>query len=405
MPASPYAQHWSLDPETIFLNHGSFGASPTVVLEAQREWQRRIERDPVHFFVRLLEPAQDEARHRLAEFVGADPESLALISNATSGVNTVLHSLDLEAGDQLLTTNHEYNACRNALDFVAKRAGAEVVAVDVPFPIRAPEAATEAILAAVTDRTKLALIDHITSPTGLMLPIREIVTGLRERGVETLVDGAHGPGHVELELDALGAAYYTGNAHKWLCTPKGAALLYVREDLRASVRPLTIGHGANSPRADRSRFRLEFDWPGTADPTPWLCIPNAIDAMASMIDGGWPAVRRHNHDLVLAGRELMLARLERHGMTPEAPAPATMIGHLATIALPTEHVPVGDSNQTADPLHDALYDRHRIQVPVLHWPALELRALRISAQLYNSLEQYAALADALDDELAREARS
>ncbi|MCB9920195.1 MAG: aminotransferase class V-fold PLP-dependent enzyme [Planctomycetes bacterium] len=402
MPASPYAQHWSLDPETIFLNHGSFGACPTAVLEAQQEWQRRIERDPVHFFVRLLEPALDQARQRLANFVGADPDCLAFVTNATSGVNTVLRSLDLNAGDQLLTTNHEYNACRNALDFVAKRARAEVVTAHVPFPIRAPEEATNAILDAVTGRTKLALIDHITSPTGLVLPIREIVTALRERGVETLIDGAHGPGHVELELDALGAAYYTGNAHKWLCTPKGAALLYVRDDLRTSLRPLTIGHGANSPRADRSRFRLEFDWPGTADPTPWLCIPHAIDAMAAMVDGGWPAIRKQNHELVLGGRALLLDRLTRHGMSPEAPAPASMIGHLATIALPTEHVPVGASNQETDPLHDVLYDRHRIQVPVFHWPALGMRALRISAQLYNSVEQYVALADALDEELARE---
>lgn len=365
----------------------------------QKEWQTRIERDPVDFFVRQLEGALDSARERVAGFLGADPEGLAFVTNATSGVNTVLRALDFEAGDQVLTTNHEYNACRNALDFVARRTGLEIVVAEIPFPIREPEQASAAILDAVTPRTKLALIDHITSPTGLVLPIEAIVHGLRERGVETLVDGAHAPGQVELDLEALGAAYYTGNAHKWLCTPKGAAVLYVRKDRRGDVRPLTIGHGANSPRRDRSRFRLEFDWPGTADPTPWLCIPTAIDTMAAMLPGSWPAIRAHNKALVLAGRDCIVARLARHGMPGEAAAPDSMIGHLATIPLPTDRVPVGDSNQHPDALHDALYDRHQIQVPVFHWPALGLRAIRISAQLYNHAAQYEALADALDEEL------
>ena len=305
MPAaapSPFAIHWDLDPDVVFLNHGSFGGCPRVVLDEQRRLQRELESEPVRFLHRELEDRLDPVRAELAAFVDCDADDLAFVRNATEGVNTVLRSLQFVAGDELLTIDHEYNASRNALQFAADRHGACVTTAKVPFPLRSPQQVVDAVLAAVTDRTRLLLIDHITSPTGLVLPIEPIVKALAARGIDTLVDGAHGPGMVPLSLRNLGAAYYTGNCHKWLCTPKGSALLFVRRDRQERIRPLAISHGANSARRDRSRFRLEFDFTGTFDPTPWLCIPTALRFLSGLLPGGMVALQQHNRGLALRAR-------------------------------------------------------------------------------------------------------
>jgi isopenicillin-N epimerase len=382
--------HWLLDPDVVFLNHGSFGACPRPVLEYQTELRARIERQPVRFFVRDLEGLLDEARAVLADFLGAAPDDLAWVANATTGVNAVLRSLELAPGDELLTTDHEYNACRNALEFVAGRWGARVVVAALPFPIAGPDEALAAILARVTPRTRLALIDHVTSQTGLVLPAGEIVATLRERGVETLVDGAHAPGMLPLALDTLGAGYYTGNCHKWLCAPKGAAFLHVRRDLQPTVRPAVISHGANSPRRDRSRFLLEFDWVGTGDPTACLALPEALRFMGELLPGGWAALRRHNRARTLEGRDLLCRALD---VAP--PCPDEMIGSLASLPLPDGDGAPPSSALYADPLQDRLLEDFRIEVPVIPWPAPPRRLIRISAQLYNRPGDYRRLADAL----------
>lgn len=389
---SPHAKHWTLSPEVVFLNHGSFGACPKRVLDSQRQIRERMERQPLQFFIRDLEGLLDSARTRLADFLGATPERLAFVPNATTGVNAVLRSLKLEPGDELLTTNHAYNACRNAMEFVAARSGATVTVADVPFPLREPSQVVDAITAAVTDRTRLALIDHITSSTGLVFPLADIVSALTERGVDTLVDGAHGPGQVPLELDALGAAYYTGNCHKWLCTPKGAALLYVREDKLDSVRPVTISHGANATRTDRSRFLLEFDWPGTYDPSAYLCVGPALDFIGSLLPGGWPAVMHYNASLARRARDMLCEVL---GIDP--PAPDDMIANLVSLPLPDGS---GDPSTTIppfDPLQETLRKQYGIEVPVFAWPAPPKRFIRISAQLYNDASQYEELVRALKE--------
>ena len=283
---------WRLDPAVTFLNHGSYGACPEPVLAIQRAWRDRLEAEPVRFLSGDLPGLLDEARLAIGAFLGADPEGLAFVTNATTGVNTVLRSLRFEPGDELLTNDHEYNATLNAMRFVAERDGAAVVVARIPFPIAGPDEALAAILDAVTPRTRLVLVSHVTSPTGIVLPVRELVAELNARGIDTLVDAAHAPGMVPVDVDALGAAYWTANGHKWLCGPKGTAMLWVREDRRERIHPLVVSHGANAVLGDRSRFRHEFDWVGTADPTGFLTLPAAIDWMrdvAAPDGGGWPA--------------------------------------------------------------------------------------------------------------------
>ena len=388
-------QHWLLDPEIIFLSHGAFGACPRPVLEAQGEWRARLERQPLQFLVRELEAQLDAARETLAQFVGADAGDLVFVPNATSGVNTILRSLQFQPGDELLTTDHEYNACRNALDFVAERSGARIVIAKIPFPFRDAGEIIAPVLECVTPRTRLALLDHVTSQTGIVLPIERLVGELNQRGVDTLVDGAHAPGMVPLNLKQIGAAYYTGNCHKWLCAPKGAALLHVRRDKQKFIRPLTISHGASSARKDRSRFLIEFGWQGTFDPSACLSVPEAIRFIGSQLPGGWPEVMARNRALALAARKIFCARLE----TAE-PCPEEFIGALAAIPLPDaapDALPKLPFNEY--PLQDALRTKHRIEVPIISWPAPPKRVLRVSAQLYNSQPQYESLAGALALEL------
>jgi isopenicillin-N epimerase len=386
-----FAHHWQLDPAIDFLNHGSFGACPRPVLEAQQRLRDEIERQPVEFFVRRYAGRLDEAREKLGQFLGADPGCLAPVPNATTGVNAVLRSIEIGAGDELLTTDHEYNACRNALDFVAARSGARVVVVRVPLRVGGADEVSRRVLDAVTPRTRLVLIDHVTSQTGFVFPLESLIASLSARGVDVLVDGAHAPGMIPLELRSLGAAYYTGNCHKWLCSPKGAAFLYVREDRRDSVRPLTISHGANSPRKGRSRFHDEFDWVGTIDPSPFLCVPVSIEFLGSLTGGGWPDVMRRNHALAVRAR-----RVVADALGVEVPCPDEMIGSLAALPLPDGSPNPPESPLYADPLQEVLLRDHRIEVPIIPWPAPPKRLLRLSAQLYNDLDQYERLAVVLE---------
>jgi isopenicillin-N epimerase len=374
-----------LDPTITYLNHGAFGACPRPVLEAQARLRQLMELEPVRFLSAELDERVDAARAVLARFVGARPADLVFVANATSGVNAVLRSLRFEPGDELLTTDHAYNACRNVFDWVAERSGARVVVARVPFPLAREEDILEPILGAVTPRTRLALIDHVTSPIALIFPVRRLVAALEAAGVPVVIDGAHAPGMLPLDLAALDAAYYTGNCHKWLCAPKGAGFLVARADRQEGLVPPVISHGLNAPRTDRSRYHLLFDWAGTVDPSPWLCVPDAIAAIEGYLPGGLPALRARNHDLAVAGRRLLLERL---GLSP--PCPESLLGSMATL-------PLGAGDPFA--LGRALFERHRIEVPVFPWPGPGQRCLRISAQVYNSLEQVERLAEALVAEL------
>ncbi len=356
----------------------------------QDQWRTRMEREPVRFLGREIHGHLDEARQRLSEFVGADPRGLVFVPNATTGVNAVLRSLDWKKGQELLVTSHGYNACRNVAEFVTERGGGRVVVADVPFPIQSSSQVTEAVLAAVTEKTRLVLIDHITSPTALVYPVAELVEALHAREITVMIDGAHAPGMLDLDLEALGADYYTGNCHKWLCAPKGAAFLWAREDRRDGLRPTTISHGANTPREGYSRMQDEFDWGGTDDPTAFLSVPAAIDFLDSLLPGGWDAVRRHNHELCVAGRDLVLEALGQ-----EAPAPASMLGSIASIPLPPGDPSLKLGAFDVDPDQTRLFEDQHIEVPIFPWPAAPQRLLRVSAQLYNDIEDMRALASAL----------
>lgn len=380
-----FRELWSIDPNITFLNHGSFGACPKAVLSIQQRLRARLEAEPVRFFVREWEPLIDESRNQLANFIGVDGRDLVFVPNATTGVNAVLRSLHFSADDELLTTNHEYNACRNALDFVARRSGARVVVGKIPFPLESPQQVIAAVLEQVSSKTKLVLLDHITSHTGLILPIQELVRELQVRGIDTLIDGSHAPGMIPLNLQDIGATYYSGNCHKWLCAPKGAAFLYVRRDKQPEIRPLTISHGANSPRTDKSPFQLEFDWMGTDDPTSYICVAEAIKFMGSLLPGGWDELRKRNHELVLQGRELLCDALN---VLP--PCPESMIGSMAVI-------PMAESWENRDfaSINNQLLDNFAIEVPLNPWEEKPKLLMRISAQIYNSIQEYEYLAKVL----------
>ena len=390
---SQYSKHWSLEQSRLFLNHGSFGACPDFVIAEQRKWQELMEQEPVRFFEELMPGLLQSSRQALGKFLHCSPEDLAFVSNATSGVNTVLRSLQFERGDEILVPNHAYQACRNSIDFVARRWGAKVVEVNIPFPIEGPQTVIGLMKSAYTSKTKLVMIDTVTSPTGLLMPFKELTAYFESRGVEVLLDAAHGIGMIPLNLATLGASYVTSNCHKWLCAPKGTAFLYVREDKQKKIQPLTISHGHTYPLGETTRFRHEFDWTGTQDISGWCALPAVIEGMADLVDGGGEGIMQHNHELAIQGRDILCDRL---GI--EQPCPNEMIACISTIKLPGEILPKEKMHEP-DPLHHILSEKYNIQVPVWTWPSPAGRYLRISAQLYNSIEQYERLADALVNEL------
>lgn len=386
---SPLRRHWPLADDIVFLNHGSFGACPTAVLEAQSALRLEMEREPLQFLWRRHDERHDAARREVAAYVGADPANLVFVTNATTGVNAVARSIDLRSGDEILTTNLDYNACRNALLEPIQRAGAKLTLASIPFPIESEEQIIGAILAAVTPRTRLVMIDHVTSNTALVVPVERIVRELEARGIDTLIDGAHAPGMLPLNLEKLRPAYYTANLHKWTCAPKGAAFLWARPDLQETLQPAVISHGNNTPRAGHSPYQDRFDWPGTHDPTAWWSTPDAIRWLDGILPGGTEEVRQRNNALLLDARRLLCERL---GLTP--PCPESMLGSITTLPLPGR---LGEMEGTAipDPLYERLFETYRIEMPIIRLNGS--RWFRISAHLHNSIDEYRYLADALEE--------
>jgi len=386
---APLRRKWPLRPGTVFLNHGSFGSCPNDVLRLQTELRQEMEGEPVQFLWRRYEERLEPARKALAKFLGARPRDLVFVTNATTGVNAVVRSFKVGPGDEVLTTNLDYNACHNVLAETVRAAGARLVVAKIPFPLRSAEQVIEAILRGVSRRTRLAMIDHVTSNSAMVLPVRELVRELEARGVETLIDGAHAPGMLPLNLAKQAPAYYTGNLHKWVCAPKGAAFLWVREDKQAGLQPAVISHGNNTARPGYSAFQDRFDWAGTLDPTPWFCVGAAIEWMERLLPGGWPELRRRNRELAIGARRLMCEQL---GVP--APCPEAMLGSMATIPLPSQFQGMAKAEKI-DVEQQRLYDQFKIEVPFVRLGQPEHRYFRISAQIYNSLAEYDFLAKVL----------
>jgi isopenicillin-N epimerase len=364
---------WALDPDCVTVNHGSFGATPRVVLAAQQEWRRRMESQPSRFFARILPDALRHAADRLGGFVGADGKNIVFVDNATVGCNAVLRSLRLDAGDEVLVLSHAYGAVRNTVRFVAERVGAQVTEAAMPFPRPDADAIVHNVAAALTPRTRLAVIDHITSGSALVLPLERIVAACNSAGVPVLVDGAHGPGQVALDLRTLGADWYVGNCHKWLCAPKGSAFLYARPERQAVLHPVTISHGLGQG------FLAEFDWTGTRDFTPYLCVDAAIDFHRRL---GGAALRARNLRLAAEGAGLLARRLNT-----EIGTSGEMAGSMGLVRLPLS----GDVRpERLRHIRSSLMD-HRTDAPThiidgALW-------LRLSAHAYNELEDYEQLAE------------
>lgn len=389
-----YHRAFLLDPSITFVNHGSFGACPREVLAHQSALRDRLEREPVRFYTDYAPPRLDAERESMAALFRAQPEDLVFVPNATEGTNTILASLAFEPDDEILTTNHVYPAARHAAEHYASRAGASVTLAEVPFPIASPEQVTDAVLSAITPRTRFVILDHVTSPTGLVFPLERLIPLLRARGIPVLIDGAHAPGMIPLDLTALGADYYVGNLHKWLCTPKGCAVLHIRRDRQDGIHPLSISHGHRSKRA-RPRLWEEFDWTGTRDLTAWLSATKALEVLSAMHPEGLDGLQRRNRALALEARAILCAALDI-----DPPAPDSMLASLVTVPLPES--PERHRDVSPEPLGAALYTRHQIEVPVFPWPHFPRRLLRIACQIYVDRGDVERVSSALRVELAAE---
>ncbi len=382
--------HWQLRDDLDFLNHGSFGATPRCVLDRQRIYRDALEQDPIAFLApeRELIPKLDQVRDRLAECVHASPANLAFVRNATDGVNAVVRSFPWTPNDEVVITQHGYNACNNAVRFAAERAGAIVRQAIVPFPIADPQQVCDAIEVACTEKTRLLVVDHVTSATGLVFPIDQIIRNAHQRGIRVLVDGAHAPGMVGVNLNELSADYYTGNHHKWLCAPKASGFLYVDPRWQESVRATVISHAENTLSTDRSAFLTRFDWVGTYDPTPLLCVSDAIEFLSSLHPGGLPELMSRNRQLALQSQTLLCDALKIN-----TPAPTEMIGSLVTLPFNLESIPSEYHAPTM--LQSWLYQQHHFELPIFQSVSANGVLMRLSLQAYNSLDQVARLADVL----------
>ncbi|MCZ6837027.1 MAG: aminotransferase class V-fold PLP-dependent enzyme [Planctomycetota bacterium] len=371
-------KHWTLDPTYIFLNHGSFGARPKAIASAQNRWRDEINARPIEMLDRKLKGLLEEAKSTIGGFLSMTSENFGFVTNATGAVNAVLRSMRFEPFDEILTTNHVYNAVRNSMRHLIERAGGTYHEVNVSFPIKSPDQVVEALEGGITQSTKLVIVDHITSPTAIVFPVDRIATICKARGIELMIDGAHAPGMLDLDVESIGATYYTGNLHKWVCAPIGAAFLWVSNEKRENIHPTTISHNLDQGLAS------EFAWQGTRDISPWLSSKEAIEWMA---DIGWSRVRAHNHALAHWARHLLS---EKWNVELTSPEDGSMIGSMATMPVPEALYRAYDD---AEQLRDVLYYEHRIEVPVMEWN--ERWWLRVSCQMYNTPDDYQKLGDVL----------
>ncbi len=367
-----------LDPDVIFLNHGSFGACPRPVFDVYQHWQRELERQPVEFLGRRFNDLMREARAVLGHYLGAAADEVVYVTNATVGLNIVARSLGLQPGDEVLSTDHEYGALDRTWRFICRKRGAKYIRQAVPVPIACVDDVIEAVWAGVTDRTRVLFISHITSPTAITFPIAPLIERARQAGILSVVDGAHAPGQIDLNLRELGADFYSGNLHKWLMSPKGSAFLYARRDVQPLIEPLIVSWGWEAEKPGPSQFIDEQEWTGTRDIAAFLSVPAAIQFQ---IDHDWPQVRRACHELVRAAREEVSALT---GLPPFTPDETQWFTQMSTLPLPPCDL---------DELKRRLYDEFQIEIPVIRWN--NQYGVRISIQGYNTRAEVTTLSTAL----------
>lgn len=373
------ADQFLLRPDMTFLNHGSFGACPRPVFDTYQNWQLKLEQQPVEFLGRQINELLAPARARLGTYLGTQAENLVYVPNATYGVNIVARSLELGPGDEVLATNHEYGAADRAWRFACRQRGATYINQPIELPLEDADAFIEQLWAGVTERTRVIFMSHITSPTALIFPIEAICQRARELGILTVIDGAHAPGQIDLALDALGADFYTGNCHKWMCAPKSAGFLYARPERQAMLHPLVVSWGWESDTPGSSPFIDYFQWRGTHDPAAYLSVPAAIDFMT---ERNWPAVRAACHDLLLeASRRIG----EWSGLAPISPDSTAWWSQMRAIPLPPCDLKV---------LKERLWDEYQIEVPLGGWGGRQ--TIRVSIQCYNGPKDVDRLVEALE---------
>ncbi|MCB9419343.1 MAG: aminotransferase class V-fold PLP-dependent enzyme [Ardenticatenaceae bacterium] len=374
---------FSLDPDVVFLNHGSFGATPLPVLEVYQQWQQRLERQPVRFLATELPDLLAEARTTLADYVGAAASDVAFIPNATFGVNLIARSLPLGPGDEVLTTDHEYGACDNVWTFLSQKQGFSYKKQPVPLPIQSPDEVVDQFWQGVTDRTRVIFISHISSATAVTFPIAQICARARQAGILTIVDGAHTVGQIPLDMAAIDADFYLSNAHKWLCSPKGSAFMYARHELHHLLEPLVVswGWGENKQFSYGSNLLDYLQWMGTGDPSAYLAVPAAI---AFQQEHHWPDIRRQCHELL---RQAVTRIGDLTGL--ESPCPDDSYYHQMAVA-PLPAIP------DLVAFKARFYDTYRVEVPFTEWNGRQF--VRISVQGYNSSSDIDALVDALNEQ-------
>ena len=372
-----------LDPNVVFLNHGSFGAVPASVFETQQAWQRRLERQPVLFLGREYNDLLQTSRCVLGAYLNADPNDLAYIPNATHGVNILARSLALQPGDEVLTSDHEYGACNYAWEYACQKTGAVYVQQSIPLPVETAEGIADAFLRGITPHTKVIYLSHITSPTALRLPVEDICQRARQAGILTIIDAAHSPGQIPVDLQALGADLVFGNCHKWMLAPKGAAFLYAKRDSQQWIEPLIVSWGFQpaAGTSTGSRFIDLLQWTGTNDPAAALSVPAAIQFMQ---ENNWPEVRRNCHQLL---SQAILHICELTGLPPLYPLDSDLFSQMGSVPLPVK--------TDLERLKERLYERHKVEVPLMAWQDLKL--MRISVQGYNTQEDIDRLLLALQD--------
>jgi isopenicillin-N epimerase len=385
---APLMEQWILRSDTTYLNHGSFGPPPAAVRELRDHWQRKLDSQPMDFFVREFEPAWLAARDALAAFVGAAAGDLIFVENATVGMNIVADSFPLAASDEVLLTDHEYGAVRRIWQRACERAGAAVKTAELPLPLGSVQAVIEAILAAANERTRLIVVSHVTSPTAVILPVAEICREAQRRGIAVAIDGPHAVAQLPLAIDSLGSDFYTASCHKWLSGPIGSGFLHVARRQQQHVRPPVLSWGRIPPTKIDS-WSDEFVWLGTRNPAAYLAIPAAIGFLEAV---GLPAFRARTHWLA---RQARRGLLELTNLPPLVPDDAAWYGSMAHVPLPppkTGRVG-GETCPISNPLQDTIWRRLGIEVPIVEFRGV--RYIRVSCHLYNDSEQIDRLARGL----------